>query len=138
VLKLIAQKINDNATIPTFAHDTDAAFDLYSPINTTILPGGQAMIPLGIKIKIPQGFYVDFRSRSGLSFKYRISHRAGLIDEDYTRELGLILVNEDNKPFPIMKGDRIAQAVLCKKHNVVIIEGIVEDTARGGFGSSGR
>jgi dUTP pyrophosphatase len=138
MLEFIVEKINPNAQIPKFANETDAGADLYSPINITIPPQRQILIPLGIKVAIPPGYFIKFEPRSGLALKFEIDRKAGLIDESYTKEWGLILRNESDDPYHILKGERVAQAVIHKKIPAYYIEGIVDDSERGGFGSTGE
>ena len=82
-------------------------------------------------------------ARSGLGIKHQITlaNRTGVIDEPYTDETLVCLVNEGKVPFPIHNGDRVAQACLEKVEPVVIKEvKEVPVKARGtnsGLGSSG-
>lgn len=65
---------------------------------------------------------------------------AGVIDEDYRGNVGVVLFNHSDKEFAVKKGDRIAQ-LICEK---IFYPDIVEVTnlsetkrADGGFGSTG-
>jgi dUTP pyrophosphatase len=65
----------------------------------------------------------------------------GTIDSDYRGEVGVILINLDNKEHTIFHGDRVAQlvfqAVASIRWNPV--ESIGEsDRGAGGFGHTGR
>ena len=55
--------------MPTKAYDGDACWDIYAAENTTILPKQTKLVPTGIKMNIPYGYYVDIRPRSGLYTK---------------------------------------------------------------------
>jgi dUTP pyrophosphatase len=64
----------------------------------------------------------------------------GTIDSDYRGEIGLILINWGGEPFPIRRGERLAQMVITKVYKADFIE--LEDldaTPRGtgGFGHTG-
>lgn len=39
---------------------------------------------------------------------------AGVVDYDYRGNVGIVLFNHLNKPFPVKKGDRIAQFIVEK------------------------
>lgn len=39
---------------------------------------------------------------------------AGVIDEDYRGNVGVVMFNHADKPFPVQKGDRIAQ-LICER-----------------------
>jgi deoxyuridine 5'-triphosphate nucleotidohydrolase len=65
---------------------------------------------------------------------------AGVIDEDYRGNVGVILFNHSDADFAVAVGDRVAQLVLevIQTPSVHVVEDL-EDTARGagGFGSTG-
>ena len=65
---------------------------------------------------------------------------AGVIDEDYRGNVGVILFNHSDVDFAVAVGDRVAQLVLevITTPAVEVVEEL-EDTARGagGFGSTG-
>lgn len=132
------EKSSEDATIPTYANENAEGMDLYSPINVTIPARGKVNIKLGIKVHIPDGYWLMFASRSGTSWKNSVEKGAGIIDIDYRKELGLVLYNHSDEPFVIVKGDRVAQAIPMRRNVLRIEEGAVDDTERGGFGSTGR
>ena len=93
-------------------------------------------------LEIPEGFEIQVRPRSGLSFKNGITilNAPGTIDSDYRGEVKIILINHGNSPFIINDGDRIAQLVLSPvfRADFVVVDKLSE-TARGegSFGSTG-
>jgi len=61
--------------------------------------------------------------------------------EDYRGEVGVILINMGDTPFPIQRGDRIAQMIIAPVSHVRWDEtDHLPETNRGtgGFGSSGK
>jgi len=40
--------------------------------------------------------------------------KAGVVDEDYRGNLGVVLFNHSDKPFNVSRGDRIAQ-LICQR-----------------------
>jgi dUTP pyrophosphatase len=78
--------------------------------------------------------------RSGLALKNGIHVGAGVIDQDYRGNVGVLLFNLGSEPFTIKKGDRIAQMVIKKYESVEIVEGGLSSSSRGdgGFGSTGK
>lgn len=96
----------------------------------------------GFAMAIPEGYEVQVRPRSGLALKHGISlpNTPGTIDADYRGELKIILINLGDTPFPIQRGDRIAQLVVAPVQLASFTEvDMLDDTARGqgGFGSTG-
>ncbi|XP_073921992.1 deoxyuridine 5'-triphosphate nucleotidohydrolase, mitochondrial isoform X3 [Castor canadensis] len=79
--------------------------------------------------------------RSGLAAKHFIDVGAGVIDEDYRGNVGVILFNFGKEKFEVKKGDRIAQ-LICERIFYPEIEEVqvLDDTERGsgGFGSTGK
>lgn len=106
----------------------------------TIQPGARALVPTGIAFTVPDDTYGRIGPRSGLAAKHGIDTLAGIIDQDYVAEVGVVLVNLGEKPFVIEHGMRIAQLVIEKIKTPEVIEvDRLEDTVRGtgGFGSTG-
>ena len=84
---------------------------------------------------------VEFATRSGMALFHHISVGAGVIDEDYRGNIGVLLFNHSDTPFIINRGDRNAQ-LICEKiyyHELELVEEL-NDTRRGtrGFGSTGQ
>ena len=66
---------------------------------------------------------------------------AGVIDQDYRGNVGVILFNFGEEDFEVKQGDRIAQFILERIHIPILVESKepLPDTIRGegGFGSTG-
>lgn len=75
------ERINDNAVIPTYAHNTDAGADICAAENITIMQGETKIVKTGLKVAIPVGYEIQVRPRSGLSAKsgLRIANAPGTI-----------------------------------------------------------
>ena len=132
------------AKVPTFAHDTDAAADLYA-MEDQVIPAHSYgnKIGTGVKIQLPEGWLAMILPRSSMGTKtpLRLSNSVGLIDSGYRGELGILYDNTSDKDYAITAGDRIAQLLVMPsyrfKANVV---DTLEDSDRGetGFGDSGK
>lgn len=83
----------------------------------------------------------DLRPRSGLALKHGITvlNAPATIDNSYRKEIGVILYNAGHEPYTIKKGDKIAQMLIRPLYpsKMEVVEEI-EDTARGGYGSTGK
>ena len=93
--------------------------------------------------KIPEGFEIQVRPRSGLAAKNGITvlNTPGTIDSDYRGELKIILINLGNEDFTVQNGDRIAQIIVSPviQGNFIISNELSQtDRGSGGFGSTGR
>ena len=130
--------------LPRYASPGAAGCDLHAAVGepVTLQPGAREAIPTGLMLAIPDGFEGQVRARSGLALRSGIIcvNAPGTIDSDYRGELKVILGNIGNVPFPIRRGDRIAQLVVAPVARASF-EPVTElpETARGagGFGSTG-
>lgn len=107
-----------------------------------IKPGERHLIPTGIKLEIPEGYWASIEARSSTS-KQSLIVPKGVIDEGYRGELFAQILNVGNKPVIIHHGDRLIQLILHKREiaNFTIEEvDKLSASSRGesGFGSSGR
>ncbi len=112
-----------------------AGYDLSSTEDYTIPIGGQQLIMVGLITRMSHGLFGKIFDRSGMALKKRLTTRAGVIDADYPREWGVILVNESDSVQEIKRGDRVAQVVF---QTYVDVGGVILEPDRtAGFGSTG-
>ncbi|MGU3314204.1 dUTP diphosphatase [Sphingomonas sp. M6A6_1c] len=129
--------------LPAYATAGAAGMDVVAAEAMTLAPGARAAVATGFAIAIPEGYEVQVRPRSGLAIKHGITclNTPGTIDSDYRGEVKVILINLGDAPFPIARGERIAQLVPApvQRATLAIVDAL-DDTDRGsgGFGSTGR
>ena len=161
-MKIKIKKSHPNAITPRRAKDGDAAYDLFCVERTVIKPMERKVVSTGISIEIPEGYYGRVAPRSGLAVKEGIDVLAGVIDSNYRGEVGAVLINlnlpeilfaketeslqiynhlfDSENSVILNKGDRIAQLIIEKCHNVDWEEvNELSSTERedGKFGSTG-
>lgn len=132
--------------VPTYAYPTDSGFDLRSNKRVTLGPLDRDLVPTGLYVNIPEGYEIQVRPKSGLAYNKGLSvlNTPGTVDQGYTGEIKVILVNLSNETQTIEVGDKVAQAVLCPvvagKHVELIEKDKIEDKDRAdnGFGSTGN
>ncbi|XP_071941697.1 uncharacterized protein [Antedon mediterranea] len=138
VLKFL--KCRDGAHAPTRGSAKAAGFDLYSAVDIVIPAKGKNKVDTGIKVALPENCYGRVAPRSGLANKHFIDVGAGVIDQDYRGEIGVILFNFSDVDYQVTKGTRIAQ-LICERIYMPELEECTEldETVRGsgGYGSSG-
>ncbi|MEA4863629.1 MAG: dUTP diphosphatase [Victivallaceae bacterium] len=127
---------------PAKAHSDDAAFDLRSRADMELPVGRSVLVPTGLFIELPCGYEAQVRPRSGLALKHNLmlTNSPGTIDAGYRGEVGIIMLNMGGVPFPVRRGDRIAQMVIAKLPEVELeLAGTLSESERGegGFGSTG-
>ncbi len=129
--------------LPAKAHPDDAAFDLKARTDLEIPAGKVALVPTGLFLELPVGYEAQVRPRSGLALKKGVSvlNTPGTIDAGYRGEVGVILINLGDSPFPVRRGDRIAQMVIQALPDVTLtpVASLSESSrGAGGFGSTGK
>lgn len=140
-MRLPIKRIHPDALIPQYQSLGAAGFDLHAVDNYVIMPNETVLISTGLIFDIPVGYELQIRPRSGLSAKskLRVANSPGTIDSDYKQEVKIIIENIGSLVSIIDKGDRVAQAVLAPVTRAEIVEvDVVEESARGGFGSTGK
>ncbi|NXG89818.1 DUT protein, partial [Stercorarius parasiticus] len=134
-------KLSANASAPSRGSARAAGYDLYSAYDCVIPPMEKAVVKTDIQIALPSGCYGRVAPRSGLAAKHFIDVGAGVIDEDYRGNVGVVLFNFGKETFEVKKGDRIAQ-LICERICYPELEEVqtLDDTERGegGFGSTGK
>ena len=78
-----------------------AGYDLHSSEETLIAPHSRQLTATGFAISVPTGTYGRIAPRSGMSVKYSIDVGAAVIDEDYTGEVKVLLINHSDKDYQI-------------------------------------
>lgn len=135
--------VKEGAKVPTYAHETDAAADIYA-MDKTILPphtyGNK--LRTGINIQLPEGWQALILPRSSIGAKtpLRLSNSVGLIDSGYRGELGVLYDNTSDEPYTVNVGDRIAQLLVMPSYRfqAKVVDILADsDRGEGGFGSSG-
>jgi dUTP pyrophosphatase len=110
-----------------------------------LMPGERAMVRTGLTFNLPADYSLRIHPRSGMALKYglTLANCEGVVDEDYTYETKLIVLNTNTQePIKIYNRDRIAQAELvkyeqCKFAEIYEQPGLKTDRV-GGFGSTGK
>lgn len=151
------KRLSETAQLPTKAHDSDAAFDLYADIEDTykpfgsaesergikVMPGQTVKISSGVAMEIPEWYWGAVYARSGLATKQglRPANCVGVIDSHYRGPIIVAIHNDSNEVQIVRHGDRIAQFMLAPVIETSFEEvGELSDSDRGegGFGSSGK
>lgn len=161
-IEVLVEICREDAVLPAYAKPGDAGMDVCAALDIKIYPGETVIIPTGLKMAIPEGYEIQVRPRSGISFKtpLRLSNSPGTIDSGYRDELGIIMTNTSEKNagsgdevldigskgnksgiYRIHKGDRIAQIVLQEvpRMKLTVVKSVAEigNNRGGGFGSTG-
>jgi len=146
MVKVALQRLPHGADLPLPAYETAGAagLDLRAAITDTLVlaPGERTLVPTGLAMQLPEGFEGQVRPRSGLAVRHGVTvlNAPGTVDSDYRGEIKVPLINHGDEPFPITRGDRIAQLVIAPVTHAELTEvAALDPTGRGagGFGSTG-
>ena len=164
-MKIKAKRLSNTAIIPTYGSKCACAADIYcdlrvdkcidlNPANVDfkhmeysgdcfdrvhIAPHETIKLPTGWAFQPPEGYMLQILQRSGLASKGLIP-LGGILDEDYTGEVIVIMLNTTDKYLSINNGDRIAQMAIRPYYQGEFEEvDELDETERGdgGFGSTG-
>jgi len=138
-IQVNVKRTSPQAKIPTKAHNTDAGWDLYSPINALLYPGESRMVNMQICFEIPAGWFGKIEDRSSFA-KKGIFTAGGVIDSGYRGEVSVLIRNDGPERLDISIGMRIAQLLILPVPSIQMVESEeLSDSLRGekGFGSSG-
>ena len=117
--------------------------DLRAACDIELWPGDFKLIPLGVSMKLPEGYEAYIMPRSSTFKNYGIiqTNSIGCVDESYCGD-------DDQWMMPVFatrkttinKGDRICQFRIVKHQPEIHFEEVehLSDESRGGFGSTGK
>ena len=141
-MKVKIKLLNNQATKPTYAKESDAGLDL---VATTIINETPTQITygLGIAMEIPEGMVgLVFPRSSVRNYDLLLTNSVGVIDAGYRGELQATFhktLGISSKVYEV--GDRVCQIIIVP-HPVIQLQVVDElsESARGkgGFGSTGK
>jgi dUTP pyrophosphatase len=137
----------EGLALPAYQSAHAAGLDLLAAVPEEtpliLMPGRHALVPTGLSIALPPGYEAQVRPRSGLAAKHGVTvlNAPGTVDADYRGEIGVLLINHGDAPFPIRRGERIAQMIIAAVVRAELVPASslsATDRGSGGFGSTGR
>lgn len=143
---VLEYKKDSNNEDLSYNYPSDSGFDLRANEEIYLAPFGRALVPTGIYFNIPKNYEIQVRPKSGLAINKGLTvlNTPGTVDEGYTGEIKVIVINMDNISQTIKKGEKIAQAVLCpvlpgsKVSLTKVASFNNKDRNSNGFGSTGN
>lgn len=131
---------------PHMAYSNPAGLDIFVP-NTfqpaVLRPNTNILISTGLKLNIPEGYYVEVKNRSSVAAKLNLVVGACIIDNDYQGEVKVDIHNIGTEHILISPGSKIAQLVIHKKYDYKLeqvddseLYSTTTERGEGAFGSS--
>jgi dUTP pyrophosphatase len=144
MLNIRIRKLQSTVRLPAYETSGAAAFDLAAASDVLVEPGTVRLVPTGLVIEVPQGFFLGIFARSSTPLKrgLMVANGVGVVDSDYCGpddEVKVAVVNFTSAPVQIRAGDRIAQGIVLAAPRVTWEEASeLGATSRGGFGGTGQ
>ena len=144
VLINVMEEFACQVRLPKYAKPGDAGFDFYTANSEDIIlqPGETKLIPTGIRMAIPIGFYLAIVPRSGMSLKtkLRVANAPGTVDSGYRGHIQIMVENIGEDPITIEPHTRLAQGLILPVYQAQfeLVDELPEsERGEGGFGSTG-
>ena len=109
ILETYFQKLSEKAINPRQATPGSVGYDLFTPVDFQIQPKEQKTIFIDLAIVPPEGYDAQLMSKSGLTVLYELEVKAGVIDPDFTGNIGVVSKNNSDQPVEHLVGEQIAQ-----------------------------
>jgi dUTP pyrophosphatase len=138
-MKVKIKKLSENAVIPTYSKEGDAAMDL-TVTSMEIIDNEHIKYGFGIAVEIPIG-YVGFVFPRSSCYKQRqiLSNAVGVIDSGYRGEISAVMIGTSSHSYKV--GERAAQLIILPYPEIEFEEvSELSETERGkdGYGSTGK
>lgn len=137
-IKVKIKKIHPDAKLPTYAHDGDAAMDVYAVEKN--VTDKYIEYKTGLKFEVPKNYVMLVFPRSSISNKDLLqSNSVGVLDSGYRGELLIRFKKFGDDVYEV--GERVAQIMIVPYPEIEMIE--VEELSEsergeGGWGSTGK
>ena len=135
----------EQVKLPTRATKGSAGYDFFTPVEITLAPKENILLPTGIRVQIEEGWFLGIFPKSGLGFKYRlqVDNTVGIIDSDYyySDNEGHIFVkmtndNNQGKELNIQNGASVCQGIFLPFG--ITYEDDAQAIRNGGLGSTSK
>ena len=135
VLETYFQKLSEKAISPHQATPGSVGYDLFTTVDFLIQPNEQKTVFIDLTVMPPEGYYAQLMSKSGLMVLYELEVSWGVIDPDFTGNIGVVLKNNSDQLIECLVGKQIAQLLFIKVATPILVQvtSLVK-TERGEYG----
>lgn len=144
-LSVRIRRLHPSVPLPAYQTRGAAGFDLAASADVTVPPGAVALVPTGLVIEAPPGYFLGVFARSSTPLKrgLMVANGVGVVDGDYCGphdEVKIAVVNFTAASVDVRFGDRIAQGLFMPVARAEWREATVDlrEGSRGGFGATGE
>jgi len=144
MLSVGIRRLKPHVALPEYQTAGAAGFDLAASEDVRVEPGAVVLVPTGLVIRVPDGYFLAIFARSSTPLRRGliISNGVGVIDADYcgaSDEIKIQVLNVTREIVAVKTGDRIAQGLF-----IPVARATWQEThddlragSRGGFGATG-
>src|SRR6188474_2505838 len=105
-MKIRIRRLDATVPLPTYATAESAGFDLSASAEVTVAPRQIALIPTGLVIEVPHGYFLGIFARSSTPLKrgLMVANGVGVIDPDYAGpddEVKIAVMNFTREPVTV-------------------------------------
>src|SRR5678815_1087158 len=123
-MQIRIRRLDATVPLPTYATAESAGFDLSASAEVTVAPRQIALVPTGLVIEVPSGYFLGIFARSSTPLKrgLMVANGVGVIDRDYcgpADEIKVQVLNFTPQPVQVKKGDRLAQGIVLPAPRVI-------------------
>jgi dUTP pyrophosphatase len=144
MLSVRIRRLRASVRLPEYQTPGAAGFDLAASEDVVVAPHAIALVPTGLVIAVPDGYFLGVFARSSTPLRRGliVSNGVGVIDSDYcgaTDEIKIQVLNVTGEAVTVRAGDRIAQGLFIPVARASWDETSddLRDGSRGGFGATG-
>jgi len=144
MLSVRIRRLHPSVPLPAYQTSGAAGFDLAASEDLVVPPGAVALVPTGLVIEVPDGYFLGIFARSSTPLRRGliVSNGVGVIDSDYcgaADEIKIQVLNVTSSAVTVKAGDRIAQGLFLPVARAAWQETHedLRDGSRGGFGATG-
>src|SRR5262245_24016586 len=143
-MRLRIKRLDSTVSLPTYATEEAAGFDLAAAQDVKLAPGQIALVPTGLVIEVPSGHFLAIFARSSTPLKrgLMVANGVGVLDPDYCGpddEVKIQVLNISGAEVQVKRGDRLAQGIVLPAPRVSWQEvRDLREVTRGGFGATGN
>jgi len=144
MLSVRIRRLGSDVSLPEYQTPGAAGFDLAASEDISVQPGTVALVPTGLVVETPRGYFLGIFARSSTPLKrgLMVANGVGVVDADYCGqrdEVKIAVLNFTDAPVHVTAGDRLAQGLFIPVARAEWHEtaGDLRDGSRGGFGATG-
>jgi dUTP pyrophosphatase len=143
-MQLRLKRLDSTVPLPAYGTADAAGFDLAASADVRVMPGQIVLVPTGLVIEVPPGYFLAIFARSSTPLKrgLLVANGVGVVDPDYAGpddEVRIQVLNVTQEDVLIRRGDRLAQGIVLPAPRIQWLEvDEMRRESRGGFGATGR